>query len=118
LSTGAYHARAFANERANWPAVDLSIDLPGATTLGAVTRDSIRSAGKILGLPQAISERELDRMIRVLPPAIDQLEKQIARENAGLAESARIFLAGEARLNATVKHVVVRDMLQRLSASR
>jgi serine/threonine-protein kinase HipA len=118
LSTGAYHARAFANERANWPAVDLSIDLPGATTLGAVTRDSIRSAGKILGLPQAISERELDRMIRVLPPAIDQLEKQIARENTGLAEPARIFLAGEARLIATVKHVVVRDMLQRLSASR
>jgi serine/threonine-protein kinase HipA len=118
LSTGAYHARAFANERANWPAVDLSIDLPGATTLEAVTRDCVFGAGKILGLPRAISERELDRMIRILPAAIDQLETQIGRENARLDAPVRIFLAGEARLIATIKHLVVRDMLERLSASR
>lgn len=100
------------------PAVDLSIELPGATTLGAVTRDSVFGAGEILGLPRAISERELDRMIRNLPAAIDQLEQQIGRENARLAEPVRIVLAGDARLIATIKHVVVRDMLQRLSASR
>src|SRR6185437_15912442 len=41
LSTGAYHTGAFANDRANWPAVDLAIELPGATTLAAVTRESV-----------------------------------------------------------------------------
>jgi len=34
LSTGTYHTRALANERANWPATELAIALPGATTFG------------------------------------------------------------------------------------
>jgi serine/threonine-protein kinase HipA len=114
LSTGAYHTRAFANERANWPAVDLAIGLPGANTLGVVTRDSILSAGEILGLRRRIGERELDRLMRDLPPSIDQLQKQIERENADLTEPVRVFLAGEVRLVATVKYLVVNDMLQRL----
>jgi serine/threonine-protein kinase HipA len=118
LSTGAYHTRAFANERANWPAVDLAIELPGASTLGAVTRDSILSAGEILGVPRRIGARELDRLMRDLPSAIDQLEQNIERGNADLAETVRVFLAGETRLVATVKHIVVRDMLQRLEDAR
>ena len=118
LSTGAYHTRAFAHERANWPAVDLTIGLPGANTLGAVTRDSILNAGEVLGLPRRIGARELDRLMRDLPPAIAALEQQIERENANLAEPVRVFLAGEARLVATLKHVVVRDVLQRLEAAR
>jgi serine/threonine-protein kinase HipA len=116
LSTGAYHTRAFANERANWPAVDLAIRLPGASTLGAVTRESILTAGEIMGVPRRIGARELDRLMRDLPPAIDQLQQRIERENADLAEPVRVFLAGEARLLATIKHIVVRDMLQRLNA--
>ena len=32
LSTGSYHTRAFADERADWPATHLTILLPDATT--------------------------------------------------------------------------------------
>jgi serine/threonine-protein kinase HipA len=110
--------RAFANERANWAAVDLAIELPGANTLGAVTRDSIFRPGEIVGVPRRIGERELDRLMRLLPPTIDRLKQQIERENVDLVGPARVFLAGESRLVATIKHVVVRDMLQRLGAAR
>jgi serine/threonine-protein kinase HipA len=114
LSTGAYHTRSFANERANWPAVDLTIGLPGANTLGTVNRGSLLSAGEILGLNRRIGERELDRLLRDLPPAIDRIQQQIERENANLVAPIRVFLAGEARLIATVKHVVVSEMIQRM----
>jgi serine/threonine-protein kinase HipA len=116
LSTGSYHTRAFANERANWPAVDLAIGLPGATTLAAVTRESILSAGAVLGLPRRLGERELDRLVRDLPPALIALEQRIERENADYPQAAQVFLGGERRLLATIRHIIVRDVLQRLGA--
>ena len=115
LSTGAYHTRAFANERANWPAASLAIELPGAATLAAVTRESILSAGEVLGLPRRLGERDLDRLTRDLLPTLNALQQRIERENGEYPESVHVFLAGERRLVATIKHVVVRDMLQRLN---
>jgi serine/threonine-protein kinase HipA len=115
LSTGTYHTRAFAHERANWPAVNLAIGLPGATTLGTVSRESILGAGEILGLPRRLGERELERLIRDLPPALHALEQRIEQENAVCPASVGIFLGGERTLVATIKHIIVKDMLQRLS---
>lgn len=116
LSTGSYHTRAFATERANWPAVDLAIGLPGAATLAAVTRESILSAGEVLGLPRRLGERELDRLRRDLPPALSALEQRIERENADYPQAVQVFLGGERRLLATIRHIIVRDVLQRLGA--
>ncbi len=118
LSTGAYHTRTFANERANWPAVDLAIGLPGATTQAMVTRESILSAGEILGLPRRVGERELNRLIRDLPPALDALEQCIEHENANYPEPVQVFLGGERRLLLSIKHIVTKDMLQRLTPAR
>ena len=117
LSTGAYHTRAFANERANWPAVDLAIGLPGATTLATVTRESILEAGEVLGLPRRVGERELDRLTKEVLPALLTLEQRIERENANYPEPAHVFLAGERRAVGTIKHIIVKDMLKRLSAA-
>ncbi len=116
LSTGSYHTRAFANERADWAAVHLAIPLPGATTFAQVNRNSILSAGQALGLPRRVGERELDRLMRNLPDALGVLVQRIEAENAGCPEPARVFLAGEARLISTVQHLIVPDMLQRLKA--
>lgn len=113
LSTGAYHTRAFANERADWPAAHLAIPLPGATTFAQVNRNSILSAGEILGLPRRIGERELDRLTRNLPDALSVLVQRVEAENGGCPKAARAFLGGEARLVSTVQHLIVPDMLQR-----
>ena len=118
LSTGTYHTRAFANERANWPAVDLAIELPGATQLATVTRESILSAGEAFGLPRRVGERELERLTRNLQPALNALEQRIERENGDYPEPVRVFLGGERRLVSTIKHVIVKDMIQRLNTAR
>lgn len=117
MSTGTYHTRAFAHERANWPAVHLAIELPGATTLATVSRASILSAGEVLGLPRRLGERELDRLTRGLLPALNALEQRIERENADYPEPVRVFLGGETRLLRTIKHVIVEEMLQRLNTA-
>lgn len=116
LSTGSYHTRAFANERADWPATHLAIPLPGATTFGQVNRASILSAGETLGVPRRVGERELDRLTRNLPDALSALAQRVEAENASCPEPARAFLGGEARLIATVQHLIVPDMLQRVRA--
>jgi serine/threonine-protein kinase HipA len=116
LSTGSYHTRAFANERAGWAAVRLAIPLPGATTFAEVTRDSILSAGQALGLHRRVGARELDRLTRNLPGALGALVQRIEGENGDCPEPARMFLGGEARLISTVQHLVVPDMLQRVKA--
>jgi serine/threonine-protein kinase HipA len=117
LSTGTYHTRALANERANWPAVELAIALPGATTFGGVTRESVLRAGETLGLPQRICARLLDRMTRELPVALVALVRQIEAENAQYPKAIGVFLGGERRLISTIQQLVVPDMLERLEVS-
>ena len=115
LSTATYHTRAFANERANWPAVEMAIALPDAPTFGAVTRESVLQAGEALGLPRRICERELDRLTRALPGAFGALEAAIATQNAQYPASIRPFLGGEIRLIKTIRHVVIPDMIARVA---
>lgn len=111
LSTGVYHTRALANERANWPAVELAIELPGATTFATVTRKALLEAGAVLKLPAAAAERELDRMAKALPEAVAQVIHGIEAENAQLPEGAARFLGGESRLLRAIEHIIVPDML-------
>jgi serine/threonine-protein kinase HipA len=115
LSTGVYHILAFAGaERADWPNIPLSIELPNTPTLKMMTRQSLLEAGEALGLPKTIGERELDRMKVALPGALNELIDEIARENAALGAAVRPFLAGEIRLLEAVRHVIVKEMLARL----
>jgi serine/threonine-protein kinase HipA len=115
LSTAVYHTRAFANERANWPAVEMAISLPEAPTFGAVTRQSVLRAGEALGLPRRICERELDRITRALPSAFAELAAAIEARNTQYPDSVRPFLGGEIRLIRTIQHLVVPDMIARVA---
>lgn len=114
LCTGAYHTRAFANERANWPAAELTIALPDAATFGAVTRRSILRAGEALGLPQQPSERELDRMARDMPQALDDVVAKIETEYTQLPETAQRYLGVERRLFSVIRYLVMPEMLRRV----
>jgi serine/threonine-protein kinase HipA len=114
VSTGSYHTRSFAKERADWPTVGMAIALPDAPTFGSVTRESVLRAGEALGLTRRICERELDRLAQNLTSALDGLIHTIEQENARYPESVRAFLAGEMRLVRTVRHLVVPEMLKRV----
>ena len=114
LSTSAWHTRAIANARADWPAVEMGFALPGADTFGQVTRESVVAAGLDLGLTRGISERELDRMVRAMPVAIDRLAARVLSQNEAYAEGVRPFLAGQVRLVSVIQHIIVRDMLEQV----
>jgi serine/threonine-protein kinase HipA len=111
LSTAVYDTRAFADDRAIWPAVKLTMALPGAATFEAVTRDAVLEAGQMLGLARSVAQRELDRMLATLPVAVTRLVGVIETENLTLGEPARMFLAGEIRLLRAIEHIIVPYMV-------
>ena len=114
LCTAIYRTKAFADERANWPDVKLMIELPGASTFGQVTRQSVLEAGMALGLTSRISERELDSMVAAIPNALAVVRAGIEAQNKDYPPAVAPFLAGEMRLLLAVEHMVVPFMLQRV----
>lgn len=113
LCTAAYHTTAMAGDRANWPALDLMIALPGAAKFGEVTRDSFIKAGAELGIPEQVCLRELSSMRARLPDALKNLQDEIAADNAQLLEAAKPYLAGERRLIRVIESIVLPFMLER-----
>jgi serine/threonine-protein kinase HipA len=114
LSTGVYHTRAFAGDRADWPKVPLAITMLNVPTLEAVSRKSLLEAGEALGLRKSIGERELNSMMAAMPGALEELIREVSDDNKRLPEAAMQFLAGEMRLLATLQHLVVPEMMARL----
>ena len=115
LSTGTYHTRAFADHRATWPAVPMMIPLPGATTFGDVNRSAVLAAADALGLTRRIGERELTRMTEAMPEILASLVREIESENTHYPPSVRVQLGGELRLLRTMQHLVIPEMLSRVS---
>jgi serine/threonine-protein kinase HipA len=65
LATGVYHTRAFADERATWPAVPLAVRLSESVTrFDQVTPESILRAGEELGLPAPVATRIIKDVIQ------------------------------------------------------
>ena len=65
LATGVYHTRAFADDRATWPAVPLAVRLSEhVTRFDQVTPASVRKAGNELGLPAPVATRVIKDVIQ------------------------------------------------------
>ena len=65
LATGVYHTRAFADERAIWPAVPLAVRLSESVTrFDQVTPVSVLKAGNELGLPAPVATRVIKDVIQ------------------------------------------------------
>lgn len=114
LSTACWTTRALADERATWPQVPLAIELPGAATFAAVTRQSLLDAGEVLGVPARSGARELDRLLRACERELPLLMARIEAENAERAATAPEALAIESRLMRTLAHIVLPEMAARL----
>lgn len=117
LSTAVYHTRAYADEHALWPNLPMMIPLPGASTFGQVSRESLLQAGLVLGVSKATAERELQNMIRRLPSQLDAVIQAIAAANQVNPIAGGSQQAADLRLLQTIKHIVVRDTLDRLGVS-
>jgi serine/threonine-protein kinase HipA len=117
LCTMAYHTRALANERADWPRSCLAIPLPGCESYAGFTGQSLIEAGTLLGIPINIARRQVLRMARLLPVALDELIERMETENASIKLESRHYLAGDLRLANAIRHIILPDMLGRLALS-
>ena len=123
LSTAVYDTGALADARARWPNTPLALTIGNARTFADLTRADVLDAAGAMGLSDMTAERELDRLIRVLPVAADKLiDDIIANHPADLAASpdaaaSRPYLEGEQRLLRAIRHIVIADMTTSLAAS-
>lgn len=114
LSTAVYHTPAYAEARAMWPDVQLMIPLPGAVRFGEVNREAVLAAGEALGLNRRIGERELDRLAKAMPEAMQAVAAEIEAQNTDGPAEAKVFFGGELRLLRAVERVVLPFMLGRV----
>ena len=113
VSTAVYATRAYSEQPA-WPQVELALPLPGAARFGTVAREHLRATATELGVPAAVAEREVGRLLESVPRAARILISNIESDNAALLDAARVAFAGELRLLRAIESVVITDMVARL----
>ncbi|OAD82121.1 hypothetical protein ATN89_21765 [Comamonas thiooxydans] len=119
LCTAVYDTKAF-NDNPVWPATQLALSLGEATRFEQINRATMLQAGKALGLSQSTALRELEKMRKTLPEQADQLLAEIeASYPAQIAASpdpgkAAQYQGGERRLLLAIRHVILKETLQRL----
>ena len=65
LATGVYHTRAFADERATWPAVPLAVRLSEQVRqFDQVTPHEVLHAAEVLGVPASVAVRVINEVVR------------------------------------------------------
>jgi serine/threonine-protein kinase HipA len=115
LSTAVYHTEAFPMEGAKWPDIDLAIPLPNQQRFANVTRVGVVAGGAVLGLPAQICEREIDSITTRIGPELDTIIASVEHDNAQLPTNTRQYQGGELRLLRAIRHIVVAQMLQKIS---
>jgi serine/threonine-protein kinase HipA len=115
LATGVYYTRAFADERATWPNVPLAIELPGARRFGEVTAGSMLQAAQELGVPPAAAQRILTQVKARVSAALIREKAELAKRHASLPSATQVHRAAEMRFMDVLEHIIVREMVDRLS---
>lgn len=116
MATSAYYTRAFANEKATWADVRMAIPLGKANFFSNVTAQVVLDAGLELGVPDVSARRILKEVTTRLPGALSK-EAALIRERQGQApQAAKIYFGAEDRLLRVIEHIVLKEMLDRLSS--
>lgn len=114
LSTATYHTKAFADERAIWQNVPMTVALPGVNTFAQVTRASLIEAGTMLGLPETLGKRLVDELLAAIQREVGKLAEELANnydEHPKVRAEDRNI---EGRVVRAIQHITIRDMLDRL----
>ena len=106
--------RAGPENQPRWPHCDLSIQMGDASTFSDVTRDRFHAFADRLGANRRAAARLLDELTTAIEPAADALIGEF--QNFSVPQP--IVRAGQLRVLQSIRHVVIRDMVQRLQASR
>lgn len=114
LCTGVYLTNAIAKDKTSWPDVRMTIALPSADSFGDVTKASIISAGKELGLGEATTRRILAEVVSRVPLALRKERDALSKRHATLATEAKLFAQKETQLLNIMENTILKDMLANL----
>ncbi len=115
LATGAYHTRAFADDKARWPSVPMAIALPGAKVFGEVSYKGMLTAGLELGLGEPTARRIINDVCKRVANTLDaEIEAQTAM-HVQVGAVAAVHFGAENRFLLVLKNIVLSEMLKQLS---
>lgn len=117
LATSVWNTRAFADDKENWPSGKMAFALPGAERFSEVTAKNMLEAGQALGVPYNAGVRILRQVHSRLPVALEKEAAALEERHRTAPEAARRFTGVEAKVVRVMLHIVVPDMLKRLTVS-
>ena len=121
LCTAVYETKALAHDKVRWPDTQLAFFVGDAKTFGAVTRTHVLAAGRMLGLAEGTAKRELDRLLKAIPPEADkciaEIETEFERDIATSPDpdATRAPIAAERHVLRAIRHIVLTDMLKQIA---
>lgn len=117
LASAVYDTKAF-NHEAKWPRVGLAWELGGRRTFDEVDSDALIAAAKVLGLKKQAATRLLEEQVSRIEAQANALLAEIEMENEALMRQQKgleATFAGELRLLRAIVHVVIQEMVGRLT---
>lgn len=117
LCDAVYDTKSFA-EKPRWPDLsEFTSDVRGAKRYVDFSRTLLEGAGEELGIHRATASRQIDELLRKIPAQVDALLALVQKENGALgATHPEIIatLAGEWRLLLAIRHITIREMVEKL----
>jgi serine/threonine-protein kinase HipA len=110
VSTESY--RAGPDNQPRWPKCNLSIQIGGARTFGSVSREHFNAFADQLGVNARAALRLLEQLTTTITAAADAL----IEEFQAFKVPRPAVRAAQLRVLRTIRHVVIRDMVERLNA--
>ncbi|MBS0611566.1 MAG: HipA domain-containing protein [Proteobacteria bacterium] len=117
LSVAAYDTPAYG--RKGWPIqTPLAWPILGVRHFSDITRGLLMEAGAALSLAKATAERMLESLRLRMAQEIETLYAEVEAENAQLCKARpelSAIMAGESRCLRTIRHTVVKEMMNRIA---
>ena len=89
MATTVYETKALASENAQWPSLELSLQISDdSKSFGAVTFKDLVRAGMALVLAKSAVSREITRQLDTILPTAHNLYKRIGNEHGRLVEKS------------------------------
>ncbi|PXX36841.1 HipA domain-containing protein [Undibacterium pigrum] len=115
LCTAAYDTLAVNPDSGSWPETSITLMLNSeARFFSDITRDVVIAAGITLGLGRTTAQRRLDRLIRIVPPAVAKVRAEILSENSQQTEEVQWELENDSRMLGIIENLVVKWMVEQL----
>lgn len=118
LSEAVYETTGY-SDKGRWPDMtEFTREIGGMQRYADFSYDLLVGTGEQLGMARETAARNIDQLLATVPVQADILLAQVEAENRELITRNPVLnapLGGEYRLLLAIRHVVIRDMVERIS---